>query len=169
MEITMRKIRFGAALAILACCATFAFATTSFIAGPMTATGVASAPASGTCSSPAYATICAAGPCSCLQVPNAAVSGKDIGKGKANLSFTEDAGDGDGSHGAITKSNCVPVFGGGTFIDSKTAASAVLNIQGTLCGGHNFSGGYTVVSGGTAWGTVTGSLARSTKLTFSPQ
>jgi len=96
------------------------------------------------------------------------VKGPDIGTGKANLSLTEDEGDGDGTDGSESPSGCVPVFGGGVFIDSKTTAQATLNIVGTLCGSA-FSGGYSVASGGSAWGTVSGTVGKSVDLAFEPK
>lgn len=170
----MRKIHFGAALAIVTFCATFAFAkSTSFIGGSMRVTGMASAPATGACASPPYVAICPTAPnttasCACVKVANATVRGAAIGKGTANLSFSEDAGDGDGTDGSITPSNCLPVFGAGTFTDSKTMEMATLNIQGTLCGSA-FNGGYSVTSGGSAFGTVSGTLGSSVSLSFTPR
>ena len=173
----MRKIHSVAVLAVLALVAlsaTLAFGkSTSFIGGSMRVTGTSSAPSGGACSTPSYAANCPTAPsattnCSCVKVMNAAVKGASIGKGTANLSFTEDSGDGDGTDGAVTSSNCIPVFGGGVFIDSKTAAQATLNIEGTLCG-STFNGGYSVVSGGTASGTVTGSFGESISLAFAPK
>jgi len=170
----MRIVQFAAALALLTFGATFAFGkSTSFVGGSMRVTGTASAPSSGACLSPGYAENCPTARstttnCSCVEVMNAAVRGASIGKGTANLSFTEDAGDGDGTDGAVTPSNCVPVFGAGVFTDTKTMATATLNIEGTLCG-TTLNGGYSVAAGGSAFGTVSGSLGRSATLSFTPK
>src|SRR5208282_2520735 len=121
-EKTVRKINIAAAFAIAAFCSTTAFGSSSFIGGSMTVKGSASAPAPGACSSPLFAENCPSAPnttqsCSCVKVANAKVTGPNIGTGKANLSLTEDKGDGDGTDGSESPSGCVPVFGGGVFID----------------------------------------------------
>jgi len=170
----MRKAQILAAFATVTLCSAIAFGKSGpFIDGSMKVTGTASAPSVGACSGATFAANCPTAPstaenCACVQVPNATVTGAAIGKGTANLSFDEDAGDGDGTDGSITPSNCEPVFGYGVFTDSKTAAQATVNIVGTLCG-TSLSGGYSVAFGGTAWGTVSGTVGGKVTLSFKPR
>jgi len=181
----MRKSGFVATIAGVALCATLAFGkSTSFIGGRMKVTGTMSAPAAGPCPSPAYAQNCPPAPnttpnCFCIQVTNAAVTGPRIGKGTAELSFSEDAGNGNGGAnggGAGSQSSCWPVFAGGVFTDSKTGSQATLNIGGSLCLATPTSttlvlegGNYSVTSGGTGYGKVSGSFGTSVSLSFIPQ
>jgi hypothetical protein len=181
MENTMRKSGFLATIAAVALCATLAFAkSTSFIGGRMKLTGTVSAPASGPCPLPLYAHNCPPAPnsttnCLCLQISNAAVTGAKIHRGTADLSFSEDAGNGNGADGSESPSNCWPVFGGGVFTDTKTNEQATVNILGTLCLTTPSStvpilkGGYSVASGGSGFGTVSGTVGDSVSLTFVPK
>jgi hypothetical protein len=182
MENTMRKSGFVVTIAILSLCATMAFGKSipSFIGGRMRVNGTTSGQASGPCPSPPYAQNCPPAPnttanCFCIEVTNAAVTGARIGKGTADLTLTQDAGNGNGSDGSESSSNCWPIFGGGVFTDSKTAAQATLNIVGTLCLGKQsnsppvLKGGYTVASGGTGFGTVSGTVGDSVSLSFIPK
>ena len=171
----MRKAHIVAAFATVTLCSAIAFGKSgSFVGGNMKVTGTASAPSAGACSGVTFAANCPTAPntaesCACVQVSNATVTGAAIGKGTANLSFDEDAGDGDGTDGSITPSNCEPVFGSGGFIDSKTAAQATVNIVATLCG-SSLSGGYSALAPeGTAWGTVSGTVGGTVALSFKPR
>jgi hypothetical protein len=55
-----------------------------------------------------------------------------IDKGTADLTLTQDAGNGNGADGSESSSNCGQSLVVGLFTDSKTSAQAMLNIVGTL-------------------------------------
>jgi len=141
--------------------ATLAFAKATpkpFTASPIRISGTLSG-AAATCTG--YAGTCLGGStCVCSQDPNAVAKGI----GTADIFINQATGDSTFSDGSTSSQGCTPFVATATITDTKTSATATLNLVGSSCDTARvpvITGGYSVASEtptATGFGTMTGSL-----------
>ena len=158
----MRKLYIGFTTIFIGLAATLAFAKATpkpFTASPIRISGTLSG-AAATCTG--YAGTCLGGStCVCSQDPNAVARGI----GTADIFINQATGDTTFSDGSISTQGCTPFVATAAITDTKTSATATLNIVGSACDvtgrPQTITGGYSVASetpSATGFGTMIGSL-----------